>query len=45
MARPMVMYRNKHPIVWTGVYADIEVSIKKIVLKLLLYEQQKSCEN
>ena len=27
MARPMVMYRNKHPIVWTGVYADIEVSL------------------
>ena len=26
MARPMVMYRDKHPIVWTGVYADIEVS-------------------
>lgn len=25
MARPMVMYRDKHPIVWTGVYADIEV--------------------
>jgi len=24
MARPMVMYRDKHPIVWTGVYADIE---------------------
>ena len=27
MARPMVMYRDKHPIVWTGVYADIEVRI------------------
>ena len=27
MARPMVMYRDKHPIVWTGVYADIEVII------------------
>lgn len=27
MARPMVMYRDKHPIVWTGVYADIEVSL------------------
>jgi voltage-dependent calcium channel alpha-2/delta-3 len=26
MARPMVMYRDKHPIQWTGVYADIEVS-------------------
>lgn len=26
MARPMVMYRDKHPIIWTGVYADIEVS-------------------
>ncbi len=25
MARPMVMYRDKHPIQWTGVYADIEV--------------------
>jgi len=25
MARPMVMYRDKHPIIWTGVYADIEV--------------------
>jgi len=24
MARPMVMYRDKHPIIWTGVYADIE---------------------
>ena len=28
MARPMVMFREKHPIHWTGVYADIEVSIK-----------------
>ena len=27
MARPMVMYRDKHPIIWTGVYADIEVGI------------------
>ena len=27
MARPMVMYRDKHPIVWTGVYADIEVRV------------------
>lgn len=26
MARPMVMYRDKHPVIWTGVYADIEVS-------------------
>ena len=26
MARPMVMFREKHPIHWTGVYADIEVS-------------------
>ena len=25
MARPMVMYRNDHPVRWTGVYADIEV--------------------
>lgn len=24
MARPMVMFREKHPIHWTGVYADIE---------------------
>ncbi|XP_040571671.1 voltage-dependent calcium channel subunit alpha-2/delta-3 isoform X34 [Lepeophtheirus salmonis] len=24
MARPMVMYRDNHPITWTGVYADIE---------------------
>ncbi|XP_047483058.1 voltage-dependent calcium channel subunit alpha-2/delta-3-like isoform X3 [Penaeus chinensis] len=23
MARPMVMYQNKHPHIWTGVYADI----------------------
>ncbi|KAB7508130.1 Voltage-dependent calcium channel subunit alpha-2/delta-3 [Armadillidium nasatum] len=27
VARPMVMYQNKHPIIWTGVYADIAVSI------------------
>ena len=26
----MVMYRDKHPIIWTGVYADIEVSLKLI---------------
>ena len=26
MARPMVMYRDKHPIQWTGVYADVSVS-------------------
>merc|ERR1712131_580613 len=25
MARPMVMFRNNHPVRWTGVYADIEV--------------------
>ena len=25
LARPMVMYRNNHPIQWTGVYADVEV--------------------
>ena len=25
MARPMVMYRDKHPIHWTGVYADVSV--------------------
>ncbi len=30
MARPMVMYRDKHPIQWTGVYADIEVSSSSI---------------
>ena len=33
MARPMVMYRNEHPIQWTGVYADVEVSfLARIVL-------------
>lgn len=26
MARPMVMYQNNHPHIWTGVYADIAVS-------------------
>ncbi len=25
MARPMVMYKNNHPVQWTGVYADVEV--------------------
>ena len=25
MARPLVLLREKHPIRWTGVYADIEV--------------------
>jgi hypothetical protein len=33
MARPMVMYRDKHPIQWTGVYADIEVMVFKYVSK------------
>lgn len=32
MARPMVMYRDKHPIQWTGVYADVEASIKSLIL-------------
>ena len=27
MARPLVLLREQHPIRWTGVYADIEVSI------------------
>jgi len=39
MARPMVMYRDKHPIQWTGVYADIEVRLiyfKFINIKRLL---------
>ena len=27
MARPLVMYRNYHPVQWTGVYADIEVNL------------------
>ena len=26
MARPLVLLREQHPIRWTGVYADIEVS-------------------
>lgn len=26
IARPLVMYRNKHPHIWTGVYADVAVS-------------------
>ena len=36
MARPMVMYRDKHPIIWTGVYADIEVGISKVKGHMLL---------
>lgn len=32
MARPMVMYRNEHPIQWTGVYADVEVSALRLNL-------------
>jgi hypothetical protein len=27
MARPLVLLRETHPIRWTGVYADIEVTI------------------
>ena len=27
MARPLVLFRETHPVKWTGVYADIEVSI------------------
>ncbi len=26
MARPLVLLREQHPVRWTGVYADIEVS-------------------
>ena len=26
MARPLVLFRETHPVKWTGVYADIEVS-------------------
>ena len=29
MARPLVLLREQHPIRWTGVYADIEVSSKQ----------------
>merc|ERR1712106_221258 len=28
MARPMVMYQNEHPHIWTGVYADIADPIR-----------------
>ena len=27
MARPLVLFREQHPVRWTGVYADIEVCI------------------
>ena len=27
MARPLVLFRETHPVKWTGVYADIEVSM------------------
>ena len=26
MARPLVLFRETHPVKWTGVYADIEVN-------------------
>jgi voltage-dependent calcium channel alpha-2/delta-3 len=37
MARPMVMYRDKHPIQWTGVYADIEVKHFLLVFVLVAF--------
>ena len=37
MARPLVLLREQHPIRWTGVYADIEVSTKQTKRCLLLF--------
>lgn len=34
MARPLVLLRDTHPIRWTGVYADIEVSLAHLSLPL-----------
>jgi voltage-dependent calcium channel alpha-2/delta-3 len=45
MARPMVMYRDKHPIVWTGVYADIEQKpTEKPIWMIKLPEPMKESE-
>ena len=30
MARPLGLFRETHPVKWTGVYADIEVSISSV---------------
>lgn len=40
LARPLVLQREKHPIVWTPVYANITVSSRKlfVVNSLYLYE-------
>ena len=45
MARPMVMYRDKHPIIWTGVYADIEVRIlKKYLVFFCQFDEFWQCQ-
>lgn len=36
MARPLVLGKQYHPVIWTQVYADVIVSIK-ILNKLLIY--------
>ena len=39
MARPLVLFRETHPVKWTGVYADIEVS-SSIFQSKSKYQQQ-----
>ena len=34
MARPLVLFRETHPVKWTGVYADIEVSFQYFPMKI-----------
>lgn len=37
LARPLVLQREKHPIVWTPVYANVTVNISSIIDNIFLF--------
>ena len=37
IARPLVMYKNYHPITWTNFYADVAVSKKHLIKDSLFF--------
>ena len=47
MARPLVLFRETHPVKWTGVYADIEVNYlePRTTFCLLYISPIKICNN
>ena len=40
MARPLVLFRETHPVKWTGVYADIEVNYRALSLHFSIFQSE-----